>query len=45
MTIIEVKELVDSLEKTLSERAAVKFLGIQTKSEYDKIVKIPSIKI
>ncbi|CAH1107075.1 unnamed protein product [Psylliodes chrysocephalus] len=41
ITIIDVKELINSLEKTLSEQAAGKFLGIQTKLEYDKIKNIP----
>lgn len=41
--IIDVKELINSLEKTLSEQAAGKFLGIQTKLEYDKTKNIPQL--
>lgn len=37
ITIIEVKILIDTLERELSERAQGKFLGIQTKHEYNKL--------
>lgn len=37
ITIVEVKGHINSLEKILKERKEAKFLGIQTKIEYDKM--------